>query len=574
MGNSQLTARLLGTLPGPAAGLEPGRDVLLPDAPEAAAAPAGTLLHDWLDDAERTSAQEDASRAMAAWRSRSDDALSPGGICLPAVYAGHLLTDAFLAMSRIAAALPAFIEAQRPSRVELHGVDPDLAGALRATLAGLGVEAYAPVLGPPPRYPIGLATSLQRSRLTPLREAIGVPGRTRGEALIQPFRNLSGLWTALPARGIQPVLDPALPPSLPKRELLLRIRFGGFLGHPGALERRRSRREVGESLAAAAAQAGQHGDPLAALAERRALGLLGQLAGDTLALAAVFRAAAGRGLRVAVVPSDAAPYARTFSAATRELGGSLVQVQHGFFSDLWRVDGALSPHVDGLEAERVAAWAPRDAARLQSVALGEVSVTGNPGAVNLAAERIGRVDPATGRRDGGAAVVLLQSPSPSTLSFDVRASRRYVTEALAGLAAADFKGPVILRPHSLDPTDYRSLAARMAHVSVSSHGTLATALAGAAVCIGTLSTATLEAIAWGVPTVFLDVTRVPLPWPFDGSGALPRATDGESLAEVLPGVHGTVEDSQAAAREALGARPDALDRVADLVADAARGLGD
>ena len=552
------TVRLLGGLPTGGAALAPGRDLLLPDDPAAADAPAGTLLHDWLDPATRRRAQEDADRAMAAWRARHDSALSPEGICLPAMYAGHLQADAFLSVARIAAAIPAFVEAERPTRVELHGVDPDLANALAATLDALGVSASVEALTPPPRYPIALARSVRRSRLTPLREALGLPGHPRGSALIQPFRNLSGLWSALPARGIEPVLDPYLPPALPPRELVARVRRGGFIGHPGASARRRSRAALRQTLACVSEPSPHAGDPLAALAERRALEVLRQLAGDTIALAGVFRTAVRRGVRTAVVPSDTAPYARTFAAATRELGGTLVRVQHGFYSDLWRVDGALVPYADGLEAERVAVWAPRDAERLKGAARGQISVTGNPGAAELA----------DAGGDGTAAVVLLQSPSPETLSFDVRASRRYATEALAGLAAAGFPGPVILRPHPLDPTDYAPLAAHASRVSVRSGGSLSAVLARARLCVGTLSTGTLEAVASGVPTVFLDVTGAALPWPFDGSGWLPRATDGASLAHVLQGIDALPERSRAAAREALGARPDAVERVVDLIADA------
>ena len=548
------TVRLLGTLPG-GAELTPGRDLLLPDDPAAAEAPAGTLLHDWLDSAIRRRAQEDADRAMAAWRTRCDSALSPEGICLPAVLAGHLQADAFLSVARIAAALPAFVEAERPSRAELHGVDPELAQALATTLEGLGVSASVGPLAPPPRYPIALARSVRRSRLTPLREALGLPGHPRGKVLIQPYRNLSGLWSALPARGIEPVLDPFLPPALPPRELAARVRHGGFIGHPGARARRRSGAALERALAAVPEPSG---DPLAALAERRALEVLRQLAGDTMALAGVFRAAVRRGVRTAVVPSDTAPYARTFAAATRELGGTLVRVQHGFYSDIWRVDGALVPYADGLEAERVAVWAPRDAERLTGVARGAITLTGNPGAVELP----------NVQGNGTAAVVLLQTPSPDTLIFDVRASRRYVTEALAGLAAAGFAGPVVLRPHPLDRTEYAQVAARLPQVSVTSQGSLEAVLAGARLCIGTLSTGTLEALAAGVPTVFLDVTGTALPWPFDGSGALPRATDGASLAETLGSIDAPADRSRAAAREALGARPDAVERVVDLIADA------
>jgi hypothetical protein len=119
--------------------------------------------------------------------------------------------------------------------------------------------------------------------------------------------------------------------------------------------------------------------------------------------------------------------------------------------------------------------------------------------------------------------------------------------------------------------NYTDLEKHGLYTIVDARPRLIDALRTARLCIGTLSTATLEAVVAGVPTVFLDVTKARLPWPFDGSSALPRATDAPSLTELLrTPARRPDEAGQAAARDALGVRPDALSRVADLIMDATR----
>jgi hypothetical protein len=358
------------------------------------------------------------------------------------------------------------------------------------------------------------------------------------------------------------VLDPALLPPLPPRELAARALRGGFIGNAGGIALRRSHAALSEALASISDAALSLDDPVAALAERRAVELLRQLAGGTFAQASVFRAAARQGVRIAVVPSDTAPYARTFSSATRDIGGTLVAVQHGFWADLWRNGKALVPYADGVEADRVAVWSQLDAERLRGAAAGEVIVTGNPGTIP-AADTV----PERGR----AALVLLQPAGPSELFFDVRAAHHYVETALGALSAARFTGPVVLRPHPLDRMNYMGIETHGLHLLIDTQPALIDAFQAARLCIGTLSTATLEAVRAGVPTVFLDVTGARLPWPFDGSGALPRASDVPSLAELLRTLGPRADDvGQAAAQEALGARPGAVERVADLILDATR----
>ena len=90
-----------------------------------------------------------------------------------------------------------------------------------------------------------------------------------------------------------------------------------------------------------------------------------------------------------------------------------------------------------------------------------------------------------------------------------------------------------------------------------------------------MSTATLQAAALGVPTVLLDVAGVPRPWPFDGGpDALPLATDARGLAAAADTARRRADVAGAgAAREALGARREAVDDVVALLARLSAGAG-
>ena len=126
----------------------------------------------------------------------------------------------------------------------------------------------------------------------------------------------------------------------------------------------------------------------------------------------------------------------------------------------------------------------------------------------------------------------------------------------------------MLRPHPLDPEreGYLRIAAEHPEldVVVDAGGPVETAIERAGICIGALSTATLQAAAMGVPTVLLDVTEMTLTWPFDGSGDFSTARSEAELAESI----GSARADRDVALEALGARPDAAERVAEVVASA------
>jgi hypothetical protein len=550
--------------------LAPGHDLVL-HAPghHGATLPAGTLLDDWLTREDRAAVDLEANRHLVRWRKDNDAALTIRGVCLPHVHEGELLADVFLRERRVFDGVRAAFRRGRPQRVALHGVDGELADALEVLLGQLGVAlagVHAP--GPSPRYPLVFSRAARRrGRLAgALREGLGAPARARGEVLVKPYWHLAALWRALPQAGLRPVVDPAMLPSLPPRELLALVRRGGFIGHPGAVARRRSRAALRHALERLA-QPGD--DPFDGLVQRRAAAFFSMRAADTLAHVDTLRRSFAPGrVRTAVVPSDGTPDGRMIFIAGRDSGVELLQVQHGFHASLWDVDGRPAPYIDGLVADRVAMWSERDAEAFAPFARGRVTATGNPGAVALQASARASGD--------GPALVLLQGTAGGSVAMDARTPFRHVAAALEALAAVRPGGEVVLRPHPLDTADYEAGAppARGLRVQVERGGPIEPLLAGASLCVGALSTATLQAAVAGVPTVFLNSTGLRLAWPFDGSGDFPYAEDAEGLAaridEVLAaaGVPGAE-----AATEALGLRQDAVERLVELVLESARPEG-
>jgi hypothetical protein len=553
-------ARIWGSSRGvdPAA-LVPGGDLVLhAPAIHGAALPYGVLLDDWLDDSARTEIDQVALRALAAWRERRDADLTVDGACLPWVHEGELFADVFLRELRVLKGLRAAFIHSRPDRAGLLVVDDALAVTLRDVLGEIGISAGAEGPVPPaPAYPITFARSIRSRRgFADAREALGVPARLRGTVLVKPFWHLTPLWAPLLERGPVPVMDPFDRPRLPPRELAAVAARGGWIGHPGRLSRRRSRAAVTDVLRAPQ-------DPAGDLAERfldtRARALLAQLAHDTPATVKTLRRAFSGGLAGAVTPSDGTPAGRAVEIAAREADAPTLHVQHGFFSDLWRIDGRLAPFIDGLEASKAAVWSESQARALNGQARGEVITTGNPGAIAI---------PTARTVAGGHAVLMPQPSGVMTATVDVRSPLRHLRDALTAMERADGPATVVVRPHPLDGTDYAPAFTEFPSLALAIDRSrpIAEVLAGAALCVGPLSTATLQAAAAGVPSAFLRSVEARLPWPFDGSGAFPTAEDAVGLAELIPELTGSREPpGREAAREALGMRPDALERVLGLV---------
>lgn len=550
------------------ASLSPGVDVVL-HAPrvQGDVLPTGVLLDDWVDAAGRERIDRVARRHLADWREARDGLLTVAGIALPFVHEQELYADVFLRETRVVEGLRLLVS-RGAKRVELFGVDDDLASCLTALLgrAGAAVERGEP--GPSPALPITFEAAIRRTPLVSgAREATGIPARVRGSVLVEPYWHLTPLLASLAEReDTLPVLDPTNPPALSGRELAHLAARGGWIGSPGSRARRSSRRALTAALQALAADPAA--DPLGRLMDARATRLLAAVGHATLAEAGMRRRAFGRGgLKAVLSYSDTARMPRLNALVAREHGASVVCVQHGLLARVPHDEGRPARVIDGWVADLVGVWSERDARTFSPHVPGRVEVTGNPGATGLLR------DPVPSRQRGHA-LVLGQMPSPLSTVADARVTARHLRAALAALSATRPGTAVAVRPHPLDGAydTYRAIAADFPRltVAVSAGGTIEAAIAGADLCVGAASTATLQAAAMGRASVMLDVAGMDLAWPFDRSGDFPVARDAGELQAVLEAGLDEHTDGRRTALAALGARPDALKRVTTLVADGIR----
>lgn len=563
------TLRVWGSSSGLApASLVPGSDVVL-DAPRGHGdlLPHGVLLDDWLSPAQRLELDREARRRAATWLERHADPLTLRGVCVAAVHELQLHADVFLRETRVVEGLRALVRSSAPERVELRAVDRELAGCLERVLDATEVDATRARAVAPPEYPLAFRGRGTRTPgITALREATGLPGITRGGVLIEPYWHLTPLWGPLGReRGTTPVLNPVNPPALAGAQLARIAARGGWISSPGLAARRRSRRELGAALAALASEPARAADPLDALLAARAPRLLAAVGAETLAEMDVRRRAfGGGGLRAALGYSDTAPVPRLNALAAHEQGRAVVQVQHGSLAYVPREDGRPARILDGWLSDLVAVWSRRDAKIFAPHLPGRVDVTGNPGAAGL----LGRAPVA--RPGPSRTLVLGQMPGPLSATADIRVTAAHLRAALTALSGARPGSRVLVRPHPLDTErdTYRRIAGEHAgvEVRVDAGGSVEEAIASADLCVGALSTATLQAAAMGRPTVLLDVTGIELTWPFDASGDFPTAHTAAELAERLA----APADGREVALEALGASAGAVERVTELVREAVR----
>lgn len=533
----------------------PGEDLILHSQfADTTRFPAGTLLDDWLEPADRAELDRLSNSALVRWREETDAALETDGIPLGRLFEGELHADVFLRERFALAGLERAFASSPPEAVELRLADRDLHTAAAALLASHDIRAELAEEASAPTYPLAFASSIGRRRplAAAARELLGAPAVVRGDVLMLPAPALMPLWDGLLRSGARPVVD------LFNRPPGGSLRTGGWIAHPGRRLRRMAGRMVARALDGLEQPDTPEGDPLAWLERRRALRLLGTRAPEVVASELAFRRTLSRGgLRAIVLPSDATAHGRAIIAAGRREGVPVTHVQHGFFSDLWKLDGRPAPYVDGLAADRAAVWSAAHAERIQPHAAGRVVVTGNPAA---------HLTSPVGERSGGFALVLIQPPGMGTPAISPRAPAEFTAAALAGIAEALPGVTAVLRPHPLDRGDPSEIAAASAvrDWRIAGQEPFYDLLAGAAACVGPASTATLQALAAGVPTVHLDVTDAQMASPFDLSGVIPAARSADALASALSSPR---TDPPEPALEALGARPDALERVLDLVLD-------
>lgn len=328
------------------------------------------------------------------------------------------------------------------------------------------------------------------------------------------------------------------------------------MGHPGAAARRRSRRALAEATSRVS---NADGDSLTRLLDERALTMLNMRAGDTLAVVSRLRSAcSSRRVKAVVLPFDSPPDARMIVHAARESGVPILVIQHGLANEPNEPDKTL--------ADAVAVWSETDLRELRKRTSALIEVTGNPGLATAPAGNQ-QLRPTADQRH---ALVLVEYASRLSTRTDSRVSMRHVTTALRALAAARPGSAVIVRPHPAEhepqifetlATDYESL-----DVSVDTSSPIAALIGAADLCVGAVSTATLEAAVADVPVILLNVTGHVARWPFDGSTAVPVARTAEELADLIRCVlaSGSVP-GKAEMTQALGVRPDAVERVVDLI---------
>lgn len=525
---------------------------------ESARLPAGVALDDYVPDGARAAVDAAAQAQLRAWRDRRAGDLTIDGVDLAHVWEVELLADCFLPLARLRAALPEVLAQLAPRRLLGAGLDPELFALVAAAARehDLGLAVCDDRGGTTGAVPAAAAPAGAR-----LLAAAGVPSRARGSVLCVPYWHLQPVLERLarPGSGVSPVAWGMVMPLGRARDRARAAWRGGWLGHPSLLARERSRRRISALLDELRPPADGSVD---AAVDVLALKLLRQRAPDSLARAEQARRAfaAGR-VRLALVPFDSPDEMRILLGAAAEAGIGSLLVQHGFDANLNDPDKLLAGHI--------AAWSDSERAQLASRTPAPVTVTGNPGVSDLA--RLPKLRAAS----SGCSIVLVEYPSRLSTRVRARIGGEHTSAALAGLAAARPGTTAIIRPHPSDPDPqaYARLAA--AHpelrVRVDASSSIEALLAGADLCVGALSTATLQAAAVGVPVVFLDTGAIARPWPFCGADGIPRATGAQELAER---VRGALADEEVAGRDAaldvLGVRADAVDRVCELVVQLSR----
>jgi hypothetical protein len=517
----------------------------------------GAALDDYLGASTRVAVDAEARARYQRWRARRARGLTVDEVELTRVWEVELMAQCFLPASRLLHGLPVALDAIGASCLVLRGLDAATIPLVHAiaSLADVGIRRESET--------DRMHDRVGRRPLPPARAVggMGIPPRVRGEIVCMPYWPLYPAIASM-ARGrnrLRPVAARVLLPSLGRRGALSVAAAGGWMGVPGRGLRAASRTAVRAAIDAAHEGCGE--DRIDTVIDLLALDTLRRLAGDTLAWVwHARRGLAGSRVRLGLVPFDSAGDARMLLCALRGADIPSLMLQHGF--------PARQGEPEMTTADHVAIWSGHERSLAPNRDPATVTVTGNPGAAHLA--HPGRRRTATGRRS----VILVDYPGRLTARIDSRVGMRHIAAALRALAAARPGTHAVLRPHPSDlrVAGYQWLAAQRRELSIEidAHTPIESLLASADLCIGALSTATLQACALGVPAVVLDVAGIERPWPFDGS-AMPVSAGSDCLRDSIATALASRDVAgRAAAFDALGVRSDAVERVVDLVAATAR----
>ena len=520
--------------------LAPGRDIVLhiPLRHGKVLAP-GVLIDDHLDLSARREVDRQAHAALAAWREQVDDQLLVGGVSISDLWHSELFAEVFLPVLRAVAGVRAAVAVAGADRLHCIGLDRELVGALAVALAPLEVTAEA--LAAPPRYPgeeaapPGIAARLPAwRRLTRMAlEAAGVPTVAWGRVLVLPYQStLAVLRRLAVGEGPAPVAHLAFPPPTPGLALRV-VRRGGWTGLPGARRRRRAATEAAARLDALA-QMPAPALPALATAEilhSRALACLRDRALETAAMVPELQRPITRGrLRAVLLPFDDEPVAKLLIRLAQSAGVPTLSLQHGYEPYKVFHPGSLADHAG--------VWSEWDRLAFGVERRPRAAVIGNPAKAMLSPP------PARRARQRPVAVVLVEHHLRQTGLVDRRITAHHISAAVEGLRAHSADWDIVVRPHpSDDLREFAALAASLPGeaVTVDADSPILELLAGADLCVGAASTATLEAAALGARVVMLNLSGVRWAPPLDGSGTLPYATSAEALVAEVGRAMGAAE---------------------------------
>jgi hypothetical protein len=359
--------------------------------------------------------------------------------------------------------------------------------------------------------------------------ALGIPTRLRpGCVLFVSYWPLLALLDRMLADpGRRPAVLSQRLPADPRRSARAAMR-GGWVGSAGPIERRRARRAATAALrrasAATAPQLRAFGLDLGEAARAEVLAIARERATGDLAMAATLRRAFA-GARPAAVLSawDVEPLARLVTVAAQAAGIRTIALAHGAF---------LLPQtlVDLDLCDEVLLWSEAVAPPITDRDR-PIHVVGYP-EPRAAAPPTRPAPPDRAPR----VLVLAQPTLPGMGLTSPRIAMRHYATAVDALLAWRPETRIVLRPHPSAGLDAEhALIARHpgTHLQIDRASTILDALAACDLCIGTITTATLQAALVGTPVVALNSMGFEWAWPLGGETTVPVACDRDELTACL-----------------------------------------
>jgi len=509
------------------ASLESGRDLVL-EISEAFAilAPPGVYVGDELAAKDKLEIDHVAGSVLAEWRRAVDGQLTVDGFCLPFAWEREVLASAVLPTLRAIRGVAAALDRWSPTVLELDS-DLNLADTLTAAAQRAAPHVKVRRLDGRPAVLLGQIPRGRKTLGTRILGAVdhfGIPSRVRPGAVV-----VVGYWSM--AAASDELL--ASPTHLPAAMLTMRLpgvgrtvramRQGGWIGVPG----RRAVERAGQDVAAALGSLGPvppisaFGIDVGAAVHAAAREVAMQRGAADLAIARMMRSALkGSCVSAVLLPFDSTPGTRLLVEAARETGVPTIVLAH---SGYW-----FPAIVHDMEvADEVAVWSARAVDRIDAKGR-RMHVTGYPNGRAPAPVRTRRMPLRAPR------IVVLDQPAfPLSTLVDARMAGMHYETAVRAVSRVAPDAVVVLRPHpSRSTTTSETIRSRFPTVTIelASKGPILDVFRDADLCIGSASTATLEAAYAGVPVVVLDLTGVAWPWPLGGDTDVPIARNEEELA--------------------------------------------